>query len=173
VKQSSSFPKIMAKPSALTEQERADLVAYLDGELGGEAARALEAKLSLEPEARAEAEALRRTWELLDYLPRPEPSTDLTHRTLSRLDPLRVRERKPARLRRRALWGLGWAAAAVLAALGGYAGYQRLVPREPGERELVRDLRVIENKRFYDLVEDLDFLPRLDQPDLFGDEANW
>jgi len=39
----------MSNPGPLDEQERADLVAYLDGELGGEAARALEAKLSLNP----------------------------------------------------------------------------------------------------------------------------
>jgi anti-sigma factor RsiW len=164
----------MTQPTALTEQERADLVAYLDGELGGEAARALEAKLSLNPSARAEAEALRRTWELLDYLPRPEPSPNFTHRTLSRLPSLRATQRRPAASRWRGLlWGGGWAAAVLLAALGGYAGFRWGVPREPDERELVRDLRVIENKRFYDLVEDLDFLRKLDQPDLFGDEDGW
>ena len=42
---------------------------------------------------------------------------------------------------------------------------------EPGEKELVRDLRLIENKRFYDLVDDIDFLRQLDQPDLFGEET--
>src|SRR5262249_54858916 len=80
----------MAKPSPFDEQERDDLVAYLDGELTGEPARALERKLSLNPDARAEAEALRRTWELLDFLPRPEPSADFTHRTLSRVAPVRT-----------------------------------------------------------------------------------
>jgi anti-sigma factor RsiW len=85
----------MAESSWLTEPERADLVAYLDGELGRETARALEAKLSLYPEARAEADALLRTWELLNYLPRPEPSPTFTHRTLSRLALVRARERWP------------------------------------------------------------------------------
>src|SRR3954451_13737717 len=64
--------KAMTIPSGLSEQERADLVAYLDGELTGEAARALEAKITLDPQARAEAETLKRTWELLDFLPKPE-----------------------------------------------------------------------------------------------------
>src|SRR5229473_2045109 len=59
--------------SQLNEDERAELVAYLDGELNEEAAQVLEARLSREPDLRAEAEALKRTWELLDYLPRPEP----------------------------------------------------------------------------------------------------
>src|SRR5262249_41070651 len=66
----------------LTDEDRANLVAYLDGELDAEAAQALEAKLSVDPTARAEADALKRTWELLDYLPRPEPSPSFTHRTL-------------------------------------------------------------------------------------------
>ena len=54
----------MTEPAHLSEQERADLVAYLDGELSGEAARAMEAKISLNPAIRAEADALRRAWEL-------------------------------------------------------------------------------------------------------------
>ncbi len=61
----------MADKQPLSEQEKADLVAYLDGELGGEAARSLEAKITLDPAARSEAETLKRTWDLLDYLPRP------------------------------------------------------------------------------------------------------
>jgi anti-sigma factor RsiW len=161
----------MSDPSPFNEQERADLVAWLDGELSEEAARALEAKLSLNPAARAEADALRKTWELLDYLPRPEPSPSFTNRTLSRLAPAGPRRTAWQRWRRPVL-GAGWAAALALAAVAGYAGYNRLVPpREPGERELVRDLRIIENKRYYDLVEDIDFLRGLDQPDLFGDDG--
>src|SRR5262249_30342961 len=147
----------------------------------GEAARALEAKLALNPQARAEADALRRTWDLLDYLPRPEPSPSFTEKTLSRALPLSAArggakiepagQAPPAWLV--AGLGLGWAAALALAAWAGYAGSNRLArkpPAQPGEAELVRDLRLIENKRFYDLVDDLDFLRWLDDPDLFGDE---
>jgi anti-sigma factor RsiW len=162
----------MSEPSHFSDQERADLVAYLDGELSGEAARALEAKLSLNPAARAEADALRRTWDLLDHLPRPQPSLRFTHRTLERLSPLRADEQqRRQRWRRRGL-GLGWAAALLLAGWSGYAGYNWLVPREPGERQLLQDLRIIENKRLYDRIEDLDFWRALDAPDLFGEEAS-
>src|SRR5947209_8236496 len=139
----------------LNDEDRENLVAYLDGELDEASAQALESKLSLDPAARAEADALRKTWELLDYLPRPEPSASFTHRTLSRLAPApAARPRRTAWRRcRRPVLGAGWAAALALATLGGYAGYERLAPpREPGERELVRDLRVIENKRYYDGV---------------------
>jgi anti-sigma factor RsiW len=171
----------MSQPPPLTNKEKADLVAYLDGELTGEAARAIETKLSLNPAARAEADSLRRAWDMLDFLPRPEPSPSFTSRTLSKLAPLRdskappsVPAKKSNRPWRAALLGLGWAAAVFLASLGGFVGYNTAVPREPGERELVRDLRLIENKRFYDVVDDLDFLRGLDQPDLFGEEpAGW
>jgi hypothetical protein len=73
---------------------------------------------------------------------------------------------------RRLAFGGGWAAAVVAAALGGYFGYHRLVPREPGEEELVRDLRLIENKRQYELIEDVELFKGLEQPDLFGEESS-
>src|SRR6266404_8238680 len=75
----------MTNPQPMSDFEREDLSAYLDGELDKQSARALEAKLSVNAEARGEADTLRRTWELLDYLPRLEPSPDFTHRTLERL----------------------------------------------------------------------------------------
>jgi anti-sigma factor RsiW len=159
----------MSEPSHLNEQEQADLVAYLDGELTGEAARALEAKLSLNPSVRAEADALRRTWELLDHLPRPQPSPRFTHRTLERLSPVRAGDQRGQLWRSRCL-GLGWVAALLLSGWVGYAGYNWLAPREPGDKELIHDLRLIENKRYYDRVEDLEFWRALDTPDLFGDE---
>lgn len=162
----------MTESSPLSEQERADLVAYLDGELTGEAARALEAKLSLNPAARAEADALRRTWELLDFLPRPQPSLRFTHHTLERLSPIQFDEHQRRRRWRMCCLGLGWVAAMLLAGWTGYAGYNWLAPREPGERQLLEDLRIIENKRLYDRIEDLDFWRALDAPGLFGDEAS-
>jgi ferric-dicitrate binding protein FerR (iron transport regulator) len=160
----------MPEPSPHNEQEQADLVAYLDGELTGEAARALEAKLSLDPAARAEAKALRRTWDLLDYLPRPQPSSSFTHRTLERLSPVRASESRRGPRWRSGCLGVGWVAALLLAGWAGYAGYNWFVPRQPGDKELIHDLRLIENKRSYDLMENLEFWKALDTPDLFGDE---
>jgi hypothetical protein len=165
----------MSNPSPLNDQERADLVAYLDGELTGEAARAVERKLSLNPAARAEAAALKRTWDLLDYLPRPEPSVNFTQKTMSKLTPLRTGGSADGGLRMSWRWGLfgaAWAAALLVAVVAGYQGVRRWPPREPGEKELVRDLRLIENKRFYDLVDDMDFLRQLDDPDLFGEDGS-
>jgi anti-sigma factor RsiW len=166
----------MSNPSRLSETEQADLVAFLDGELVGEAARAMEAKLNLNPAMRAEAEALKRTWELLDFLPRPEPSPSFTHQTLSRLKPLQQADAAKSRPWRQPNWRTmlfagGWAAALLLSLMAGYQGYVHLVPHEPGDAELVRELRLIENKQYYDLIDNVAFLRQLDQPDLFADDS--
>src|SRR5689334_13497098 len=97
----------MGDKPTLSEQDRADLVAYLDGELPRPARHALEAKLSLDPRARAEADALRRTWELLDYLPRPQPSSGFTNRTLERISAQRPRPSWLDRDGRWRPWALG------------------------------------------------------------------
>ncbi len=165
----------MTKPNPLNEQEKADLVAFLDGELKGEAARALEAKISLNPAARAEAESLKRTWGLLDYLPKPEPSPNFTNRTLEKMAPIPTAPQRPIRRRSLRPWwiGAGWAAAIVAAASAGYIGVGMTRTRpDATDPDLARDLRVIENKRFYDHVDDLDFLKSLDKPDLFGEDAS-
>ncbi|MHB1422020.1 MAG: anti-sigma factor family protein [Gemmataceae bacterium] len=161
----------MSESSHFSEQERADLVAYLDGELSGTAARALEAKLSLNSAARAEADALRRTWELLDFLPRSQPSSRFTRQTLQRLTPIRTGEQRNWRRWRMRCLGLSWAAALLMAGWCGYAGYNWIVPRQPGERELLQDLRILENKRIYERMEDVDFWRALDTPELFGEES--
>jgi hypothetical protein len=167
--------------SKLTEQERADLVAYLDGELEAEPAQVIEAKLAQDAGARAEAEQLRRAWELLDYLPKPEPSPSFTHRTLERVGPVITRagpKRAPFRLPRWA-FGVGWAASVLFAMAGGYLaltlllrGGSRPHGNELNDQDLVRDLRVIENKRVYELVDEFEFLKDLDHPDLFGEDPH-
>jgi anti-sigma factor RsiW len=167
----------MPKPPALTEEDRANLVAYLDGELRGPAAAALEAKISLHPAARAEAEGLRRTWELLDHLPRPGPSLQFTQMTLERIS-----AQRPAARRRPWALGLAWAAAVLVAAAGGLAG-GRLLPHRAGpppaaappdlDAALQRDLGAIENRRLYEHVDDVKMLRALadpGDPDLFGDD---
>jgi hypothetical protein len=158
------------KPPPLTDAERDDLVAYLDGELKGQAAEAVQARLSLDPAYRAEAEALRRSWQMLDFLPKTEASPTFSHRTVERLAALRPPAASPGRSW---TWAkrLGWAAALLLAAAGGFAGFTLLCPRDGTDEDLARDLRIIENKRYYEHVDDLQFLWRLDDPDLFGDDS--
>jgi hypothetical protein len=134
----------MTEPANLTEQERADLVAYLDGELSEDAVRALERKLNLHPGARAEADTLRRTWELLDFLPRPQPSSSFTHRTLERLSPVRADEHRRGRRWRAIGFGLCWMTALWLCGWFGYIGYNWWTPRPPAEREKIQEREWIE-----------------------------
>src|SRR5262245_2450641 len=103
----------MTTPSPMNEEERNDLVAYLDGEvdeLGEDRARAIETRINLDPTVRAEAETLKRTWDLLDYLPRPEASANFTGRTLDRLSVRETQNALRPRRSRRWLLGAGWAA---------------------------------------------------------------
>ena len=174
----------MAKLPPLSDEDRENLVAYLDGELDAKTARILEAKLHLDAEARAEAEALRRTWEMLDYLPRPEPTATFSSRTLERVTAAQLQTLAlPAEQRRWPYWvlGAGWAAALLLAGTLGFAGVNWLTKSQPAphreapridvDQLLVRELRLMENKRLYEWVDDLSFLRQLDDPDLFGDES--
>jgi hypothetical protein len=65
-----------------------ELVAYLDGELDQAAARRVAARLAIDPQARARAAELKKTFDLLDYLPKPEPSATFATRTLDKLPTL-------------------------------------------------------------------------------------
>jgi anti-sigma factor RsiW len=174
----------MAKLPPLSDEDRENLVAYLDGELDAQAARALEVKLNLDAEARTEAEALRRTWEMLDYLPRPEPTATFSSRTLERVSSLRPQTVSANdKSRHWPPWavGIGWAAALLLAGSLGFMGVGWLSERKPAaapatppidvDQILVRDLRLIENKRLYELADDINFLRGLDDPELFGDDS--
>src|SRR5205814_10335158 len=102
---------------------------------------------------RAEAEALRRTWALLDFLPRPEPSTDFTTRTLSRVGVVRpvpsawsLATPQSSARRRWAWWAATAAAVAVAVVIGFFAGRRPAAPVMPPDPEsdplLVQDLRV-------------------------------
>src|SRR5689334_21188134 len=113
----------MSDPSHLDDEERDELVAFLDGELTENDAHKVEAKLNVDAKARAEADALRRTWDLLDYLPRPEASADFTHRTLERVGPVRKTQAVPRRSRLRvAVVGAAWAASLLVSVAAGHTG---------------------------------------------------
>jgi hypothetical protein len=116
------------KPT-LNDEDRENLVAYLDGELEVEAARDLEGRLQLDPAARQEAEALKQAWDLLDYLPRPEVSSTFTNRTLDRIAAVRPSQSVTTVSVRRWVRWLGWVAAVLLAFGVGYAG-AGFLPRE-------------------------------------------
>lgn len=160
----------MTEGSSLTEADRANLVAYLDGELDEATSRVLEAKIRSDPAAREEVETLRRTWEMLDFLQRPEPSPSFTNRTLEMVQPARPHARSTMQFRQRR-WAFPafWAAALLLVGVGGFFAGAGFGTSRSGDADLVRDLRIIENYSLYEPIENLDFLRELDCPELFGD----
>src|SRR5215210_7089647 len=80
----------------LSEQDKAELVAYLDGELDEQATQAVEAKLATDADARAELDTLKQTWGMLDYLPKASPSPNFTNRTMERLSLEKITATIPA-----------------------------------------------------------------------------
>lgn len=164
----------MTLPCPISDEDREQLIAFLDGELTEAEAREVELRLSREPLLRVELQSLKNTWDMLDYLPRTEPSPSFTERTLSRLDSVRqpvYRGYSRSFKWRKLAFVVGWAAALLVAGWLGYQSYSWVASREPNEEDLIRDLRLIENKRFYELIDSVQFLDQLDHPDLFGDES--
>lgn len=173
------------------EIQREELTAYLDGEMGDADAQALEERLAKDARLRAELDSLRKAWELLDFLPHPEPSANFTSRTLDKISVVRpsVSEsaaatlvaptgQLPVPLKRPWLARLGWIAAALvlflLAFVGaGSIGKRGLSPEDPAalEEQLARDLRVVDNLPLYQFADEYAFLLALDQPDLFGEDS--
>jgi anti-sigma factor RsiW len=173
----------MPKKQPFTDDDRSELVAYLDGELVGDAQRRIENRLITDPTVRAEADSLKRAWDLLDVLPRPEPSTDFTERTMDRVSAVVVPSRKTTcpvaeGWNRRTLVAIAsWSAAALLAAVLGFILMPRPRPASSADMDLVNDKlmvrepTVIENLPLYLAAENLDYLLALDQSDLFADDG--
>lgn len=164
------------------ELDDAELIAYLDGELAPNEAQKLESKLAFDAEARTRATEYKKTYDLLDYLPKPEPSADFTNRTLTRIQPAftpgsassqafilntalpRARRRWPEL----AFWSL-----AVLFAGGlGYGAHSLAKPYLAPKKEAFdqADLPMIHELPLFLGVDDLDFLRKLHEADLFDEE---
>lgn len=170
---------------SLDDRIREELTAYLDGELDEQAVADLEERLRRDPSLRRELEEYKRAWELLDFLPQPEPSPDFTTRTLDRLAVMRPPQSATATLpplgplpapesvSRR--WTRGVLSAVAVALLGYFLTGLALPPTpthlSPVEREerLAADLRLLDRLHLYRYGEDIEFLRALDHPDLFGD----
>jgi anti-sigma factor RsiW len=158
----------------LSAAERDNLVAYLDRELDEAEAHALEAKLIQSVSARREVEALEKTWELLDYLPRPQASPELTSRTLSQAAQLASPDERlltVAKATARRLGRVLACAALVVACLGvGYLSTRWLWPN-PTVR-LTRDLSLAEHLDEYQTVGSFEFLKQLDESGVFDTDTD-
>ena len=164
-----------------------ELTAYLDGELDPRAAEAMATRLSLDSKLRAEADALQRAWDVLDVLPRPQPSAAFATRTVSQAVPAWLSAGHtaalpggaaptmpavPARPSGAGFW-LASAAIVLAAALAGYLGHRALAPapRAAPPDPPLEDVTLMKNLRLYRHVDDVEYLKKLDSPELFGDES--
>ncbi len=157
----------------LSPDERADLVAYLDGELPEAHTRVISTKLTQSETARREVEILKKTWELLDFLPRPKAPPEFSERTISHIHRLEVAGHSWEPL------VASWSAQAgtvlvYLVAIGvslgaGYA-VTRWVWPDPTER-VARELTLAEHLDEYLDVGSFEFLTQLAASKEFGPKA--
>ena len=108
------------KETQVSEAEREKLIAYLDGELDEAAEQQVVAELGVRPEMRREADSLKKTWELLDFLPKPAPPPQFTEQTMQKLQVTKL-----LLIKREQWWRrfavIGWVATLVLVGLLGFA----------------------------------------------------
>ena len=153
----------------LNPEERANLVAYIDGELTDHESRLIATKLTQSATARQEVDSLKKTWELLEYLDRPRASEAFPERTLTTI---RAIETKGSSWDSRAR---SWASqSARLALVVGVAAASlslgfvltRWAWPDPNTR-LARDLSLAEHLEEYQEVESSEFLDELVKSRLF------
>jgi anti-sigma factor RsiW len=161
----------------LTDDDREELTAYLDGEAEPEVRSRVEARLNRDPDWRAEADSLKKAWDMLDHLPRTEPSASFTNQTMTRLSALRPAASTTLSLpiqQRRMPWAM------IALAIGGLmlgwiitTGLLKKRDRtlDANDPMLVQDLRLIDGLPLYAAVESLEFLQSLDHPERFGADA--
>ncbi|QEH33652.1 hypothetical protein OJF2_21560 [Aquisphaera giovannonii] len=156
----------------LSPEERGNLTAYLDGELAEIEARSIATKLSLSQTARRELDSLKRTWELLERLPRPPASPNFPERTLDSIRavdaPTSAWARDTSFLARQALKLCLCLLVIAAAASTGFVLIRNSLP-DPAER-LERDRLLAEHLDEYQEIGSFDFLDELVRSREFGDE---
>jgi hypothetical protein len=144
-----------------------ELVAYLDGELDAESARRIEALLASDPEVRRRLHSFERTWDLLDELDAAPVGEPFTHTTLemvataARQDVEQDQADAPQR-RRRWLWTIGLSLITAMV-----VGFLAVAMHDP-DRQLLRDLPIIENLDEYRAAGSIEFLRKLRSEGLFS-----
>ena len=158
----------MEKSVRLTSEQRANLVAYLDGELEDYPSQEIDRILARSEVARHEVEALSRVWEMLDILPCPKASSTFTERTMSTLQlaesPRRLSNQPWLASVQRAGTVVMWASALTLCAAVGFFAAFEWYPNP--NRELLEELPVVRRLNDYEEIQSIEFLRQLDQSGL-------
>lgn len=154
----------------LRPEDRANLVAYVDGELTEAESRALTTKITHSATARREVDLLKRTWDVLDKLPRPHVSEQFHDRTLTYIRSVELG--KGARLAPvAAAAATVWKVVACMliaggVGAGGYLAAWGLWPDADGR--LIRELSLAEHAEEYQEVGGFDLLDALKRSPEFG-----
>ena len=162
----------MVPEQRLTPTERANLVAYLDGELPDGEAQAISTKITQSATARREIEVLQRTWELLEHLPRPRVSEEFAERTLTEVRQIAAGgdrfDTMFTQAARRVVRNAVWVLVSLLAFFATFA-LTRWVWPSPTDR-LARDLSIAEHLDEYRDVGSFEFLQELANSPQFGSD---
>src|SRR5262245_43312913 len=160
---------------ALTEPTTIDeeIVAYLDGELDTEAMARIERRLTEDAGYRSRLSQLQHAWDLLDNLRRTEADDEFVQSTVAMVAVQAEQDAKTQKLRvvrQRSLAWLARAALVLVSIAGGYAVLHRRMTR--ADRNLVRDLPIIEHVDAYLNIDDVSFLKQLERENLFAAEVD-
>jgi len=163
----------MEKITRLTSEQRADFVAYLDGELDDATAQTIEKTLAANSVARHEVEMLTRTWELLDQLPRAAATEGFAARTLTNISVEESRPHEAAQVfyerARKGCISILWTATLAAGAFVGFLTTNRWIPVESDV--LINDIEVIDDFELYSEIEDFEFLRKLRSSGLFDEPS--
>jgi anti-sigma-K factor RskA len=149
-----------------------ELVSYLDGELDVSGAAKIERRLAEDPAYRARLAQLERAWDMLDTLQRSEANDDFARSTVEMISIKAIDDAKTGQMRavhQRNLTWVGVSLAALIAATSGYFLLQWRLDQP--NRELVRDLPVIERIDEYHDADSVEFLQQLHDEGLFAAEV--
>jgi anti-sigma factor RsiW len=165
----------MTDDQTLSTEEAIDqqIVAYLDGELDPTTATQVERRMAEDPRYNARLIQLEKAWNLLDSLGTSDSDESFTHSTMAMVA-LKAQEDVAAESqsanRQQTLRWIGLAAVALVAAGFTFYFVDQILNRE--NRELVRDLPVIERLDEYRNIDSVEFLERLQKEGLFAAEVN-
>jgi anti-sigma factor RsiW len=150
-----------------------EIVAYLDGELDSVAEAQVVRRLSEDAAYRARLGQLQQAWDMLDNLRRTEADDEFVQSTVAMVAVQAEAEAQTQKLRVQRRQSLLWAAIATVALLSVGAGFVAIHRRMTRDnRNLVRDLPVVEHVDEYRYIDDIDFLKQLERENLFAAEVD-
>jgi anti-sigma factor RsiW len=154
----------------LSDEQRTEIVAYLDGELQSGDAERIRRLLVDNANARREAEELTIAFEALDSLDGITASGGFTNRTMTSIQALAETDKagttQPFDVKRSAMLGI-WALGIVVSAVAGFCATNWNVPEE--SRGLVKELELIKSLPRYERVGSVDLLKELEKQELFDE----